>query len=361
MKRAVYIHIPFCKSICTYCDFCKMYYYSKWAQDYLMALKEEIQDQYLEDEIKSIYIGGGTPSCLNLKEMEYLLKLTKIFHTTENFEFTVECNIKDITEKLLLLLKQYGVNRLSIGIESFHSKKLEFLGRNHTFQEAEEKMNLARKLGFQNINIDLIYAVPKESVSDLKEDLKLCLKLNPDHLSTYSLMIEPHTTLYNKGVHPIPEEQDEEMYQIICKTLKKKKYIHYEVSNFAKKGKESRHNLTYWNNEEYYGFGLSASGYIENIRYTNTKNIFKYLKGDRGNEKEILSKEGIMDNEVMLGLRKIEGIHKETFEKKYQVKMEEVYPIKPLLKNGDLKLKNGYLKIPLEKIYVMNEILLKMI
>jgi len=361
MKRAVYIHNPFCKTICSYCDFCKMFYHSKWAQEYLFKLKEEIMDQYLEDEIKSIYIGGGTPSCLNRKEIEYLLKLTKLFKKEENIEFTFECNLNDITKELLLLLKEYGVNRLSIGIESFNEKKLLLLRRNHTFEGAKEKISLCREIGFKNINLDLIYAAPKETIKDLKEDLRLFLKLNPEHISTYSLMIEPHTILKQQEIQPIEEELDLEMYELICKTLKKQKYSHYEVSNFSKEGKESVHNLTYWNNEEYYGFGLSASGYVDGIRYTNTKNLFLYLKGHRGNEKEIMSKEGIMDNELMLGLRKIKGINKSNFEKKYNVVMENVYPIKPLLKNGDLKLKNGYLFIPIEKIYIMNEILLKMI
>ncbi len=361
MKRAVYIHIPFCKSICSYCDFCKMFYEPKWAHDYLIALKEEIQDRYLEDEVKSIYIGGGTPSCLSIKEIEYLLKLTKIFKRSESIEFTFECNLNDINKELLLLLKQYGVNRLSIGIESFKESNLRILGRKHTLKEAEEKVKEARELGFSNINLDLIYAVPGETTKDLVEDLKLFLKLNPEHISTYSLMIEPHTILNNRQIHPIKEELDLEMYQKIMKILEKKKYIHYEVSNFAKEKKESIHNLTYWNNEEYYGFGLSASGYLENIRYTNTKNIFSYLNGKRSGEEEILSSSGKRDNEILLGLRKRKGISMKEFEKKYNVKIEEVYPIKPLLKNGDLKLKKDYLFIPKEKIYVMNEILLKMI
>jgi len=359
--KAVYIHIPFCKSICSYCDFCKVFYDKKWAQNYLLRLKEEIEDHYLDDEIKSIYIGGGTPSCLSLNELTFLLQLTKKFQKNSSLEVTIECNLNDINEEFLKLLKQYGVNRLSIGIQSFKAENLNFLGRSHSYEEAEEKMKLIRSLGFKNVNIDLIYAIPGQTIKDLSRDLKLLLKLKPEHISTYSLMIEPHTILYHKGVEPIKEELDEEMYYFICKTLSKNKYNHYEVSNFAKEGFESRHNLTYWNNESYYGFGVSASGYIENIRYTNTKNLIAYLEGNTNPARDILSKQDRMDNEVMVGLRKIKGIHIESFEKKYEVKMESVYPIKPLLKNGDLKIKKGYLFIPIEKIYVMNSILLKMI
>jgi len=338
-----------------------MFYDAKWVSFYLEKLKEEIEDVYLDDEIKSIYIGGGTPSHLSLSEMEYLLSMTNIFKKSKTIEFTFECNIDDIEEDKLKLLKKYGVNRLSIGIESFQEKKLNILGRNHEFSFALEKMNLIRNLGFSNVNIDLMYAVPGETLKDLANDLKLFLKLKPDHISTYSLMIEPHTILYNKHVEPIPEELDLKMYELICKTLAKNKFVHYEVSNFSKENKESIHNLTYWNNEEYYGFGLGASGYMDKLRYTNTKNFSSYLKGNRFGLNEILTIQDVMDNEVMLGLRKMKGISVKDFEEKYHVQMDEVYPIKPLLKNGDLKLKNGYLFIPFHKIYVMNEILLKMI
>lgn len=358
---SVYIHIPFCKSICSYCDFCKMFYYQKWSTKYLIKLKEEILDLYNGEEVRSIYIGGGTPSALKTKELEFLMDTIKVFNRSVTCEFTFECNLEDITKELLEILKQNKVTRLSIGIQSFNEENLKILGRNHSFDDAKEKMALIREFGFKNVNLDLIYAIPNETMKMLKDDIKKFLKLEPDHISTYSLMIEPNTLLWINGIRPIKEDKDEEMYHYICKTLEKKGFIHYEVSNFAKEGKESIHNLTYWNNEEYYGFGLSASGYIDQIRYTNTKNLTKYLEGEYKGAEEILSKQDIMDNEMMLGLRKLKGIQKEEFEKKYQVKMEDVYPIKPLLKNGDLEEKRGYIFIPKNKIYVMNEILLKMI
>ncbi len=358
---SVYIHIPFCKSICSYCDFCKMFYYQKWSTKYLIKLKEEILDLYNGEEARSIYIGGGTPSALKTKELEFLMDTIKVFNRSVTCEVTFECNLEDITKELLEILKQNKVTRLSIGIQSFNEENLKILGRNHSFDDAKEKMALIREFGFKNVNLDLIYAIPNETMKILKDDIKKFLKLEPDHISTYSLMIEPNTLLWINGIRPIKEDKDEEMYHYICKTLEKKGFTHYEVSNFAKEGKESIHNLTYWNNEEYYGFGLSASGYIDQIRYTNTKNLTKYLEGEYKGAEEILSKQDIMDNEMMLGLRKLKGIQKEEFEKKYQVKMEDVYPIKPLLKNGDLEEKKGYIFIPKNKIYVMNEILLKMI
>ena len=361
MSKSVYIHIPFCRNICSYCDFCKLLYKKDWADLYLDKLNEEILDRYLDDEIKTIYIGGGTPSCLSLSQIKKLLEICHNFHLSSQIEFTFECNLDDITEEILYLLKLNGVNRLSIGIQSFNQVNLNFLNRQHTLEEAEEKMALIRKLGFNNVNIDLMYALPTEDLSILKKDLTMFLKLEPDHISTYSLMIEPHTMLYQKRIKPIIEDMDALMYKTIIKTLEKKGYHHYEVSNFAKEGYESKHNLTYWNNEEYYGFGLGASGYIDDIRYTNAKSLKNYLDGFYRGEQEILSLKDVMDNELMLGFRKCEGVSLEKFKQKFGKNMEDCYPIKPLLRNKDLKEENDYIFIPKDKFYVMNEILLKMI
>lgn len=359
--KSVYIHIPFCKSICSYCDFCKMFYNPKWSHDYLIALKEEIKDQYMGEKIKTIYVGGGTPSCLSQKELKFLMDTISLFQKENDYEFTFECNLNDITKELLELLKQCGVNRLSIGIESFQEKKLILMGRNHTWEDAKEKINLARTMGFDNINIDLIYGFPNETKKDLKNDINLILKLNPDHISTYSLILSEHTLLHVNQIEPISEDVDAEMYKYICKKLKAKNYNHYEVSNFAKENKESKHNLNYWNNEEYYGFGLSASGYIDGVRYTNTLNLSKYLKEEFCKNKELLSQNDMMDNEIMLGLRKMKGIHLETFFQKYGLQLEDAYPVAPLLKTKDLIKKRGYIYINPDKIYVMNEILMKLI
>lgn len=360
--KSIYIHIPFCRSICSYCDFCKMFYNPKWAHDYLVCLKEEVEDQYMGEEIDTLYIGGGTPSCLKEKNIKYLMnQIVCLFHLSENCEFTFECNLNDISEDLLLILKEAGVNRLSIGIESFQEQKLILMGRNHTFEDAKQKIDMARRLGFHNINVDLIYGLPKETKKDLKKDLKLFLKLKPNHISTYSLILSEHTLLHINKISPIDEDLDAEFYRIICKKLKRKKYKHYEVSNFAREGMESRHNLNYWNNQEYYGFGLSASGYIDGIRYTNTLSLTKYLKKEFDGKREFITPTDMLDHEVMLGLRKLEGIHLETFEKKFGIPLEEAFPVEPLLKKKELVKKNGYIYINPSKIYVMNEILMKLI
>ena len=360
-KTSVYIHIPFCKSICSYCDFCKVLYNKEWAVNYLKKLKSEIEDRYMGESVRTIYIGGGTPSCLSLKEIEYVLLLTNLFKKSELEEFTFECNIEDLNEELLKLLKKYNVNRLSIGVESFDKNNLVFMKRNSSYENVKSKIELARSLGFNNINLDLIYALPQEKLSTLKKDIKLLLSLNPEHISTYSLMIEDNTFLGYKKINAIDDEKDYEMYEYICKKLSKSGYKHYEVSNFAKDGYESKHNLVYWNNLEYYGFGCGASGYISGVRYDNTRSLTKYLNGEFKSSDQLLSEMSIMEYELMLGLRKLDGVSLEEFYNKYKVNMQDVFPIKPLIKNGDLIYKDGYIKINPKKLYVMNEILLKLV
>ena len=360
-KVGVYIHIPFCKNICTYCDFCKVLYNQKWAVEYLKNLKQEIDERYMGEPIKTIYIGGGTPSCLTIKQIECLLMIVTHLNIKDIQEFTFECNIEDINKELLTILKKYNITRLSIGIESFNEENLLLMKRKCTYKDVKDKIELARSMGFNNINLDLIYALPKERISDVKEDLKLLLSLEPEHISTYSLMVEDNTFLNYKKIRPITEELDREMYDIICKKLEKKGYIHYEVSNFAKEGYESKHNLTYWQNEEYYGFGCGASGYISGVRYDNTRSISNYNKGNFVSSEYLLSKEDIMEYEVILGLRKLKGINLEEFFKKYSVNMQNVFPIKPLIKSGELIYEDGFVKINPKMIYVMNEILVKLV
>ncbi len=359
MRKSVYIHIPFCKSICSYCDFCKFIYNEKWVGAYLTGLHNEIKDRYMDDDIKTIYIGGGTPSALSIPELRRLFKIISVFKTDNLEEFTFECNINDITKDLLVLLKYNKVNRLSIGIESFDEKNLKFLERTANFKDAQKKIKLCREHGFENINIDLMYAIPGETLKTLKKDLDLILKLNPTHISTYSLILENHTKLSNANVSYVEEELDYEMFKLIEKRLKGSN--HYEISNFSSYGFESKHNLVYWNNEEYYGFGLGSAGYIDDIRYQNTKNLKQYLLGNYVAEKEILGKKEKMDYEIMLGLRKIKGVDLKVFKEKYDVELEEAYDIKELLKNKDLIKKKGHIFINPEKLYIMNEILIKII
>ncbi len=359
--ESIYIHIPFCKNICAYCDFCKKIYNSKDALRYLEALEDEVQEFYLNETVKTIYIGGGTPSALSEEELKKLFEIVSKFEKEEDCEITFECNWEDINELILDILKINHVNRLSIGVESFNAEKLKFMGRICNFDDLKARISLARYKGFNNINLDLMYGIPKEEMEVLKKDIKMLLKLNPEHISPYSLIIEDNTISRVRKDTNIDEDLETEMFEYIKKKLKSKGYNHYEVSNFAKDGYESKHNLTYWNNHEYYGFGLGASGYINGFRYENTKNLNFYCEGKYRHSENLLSKQDIMDYELMLGFRKTKGINLQDFFDKYGVNIQETFPIKPLIKNKDLIYKNGYVFINPDKIYVMNEILLKLI
>ena len=355
--RSVYIHIPFCNSICSYCDFCKFLHNDKWASFYLDVLESEIDEYYEDDIVKTIYIGGGTPSVLSTANLIKLFKIIKKFKLDKDYEFTFECNVNDIRDDLLTLLKENGVNRISIGVESFNKYKLKFLNRKHNKDDIFKNIKLCKKFGFNNINVDLIYALPIENMFVLKNDISNLLKLNVDHISTYSLIIEEHTVLYNKKIKPIAEELDYKMYKYICGKLKRKGYNHYEVSNFARNNKESIHNLTYWNNEEYYGFGLGAHGYINNVRYENTRNFNKYLKSEYRFNELMVSIQEEMENELMLGLRKLKGVSIEEFYNRFDKDILKVFNLDEAIKNKYLVNKDGYIYIPEDKIYVMNEII----
>lgn len=358
--RGVYIHIPFCSSICSYCDFCKMIYNESWSNDYLKALKKEIEKYYEEDEIKTIYIGGGTPSSLTINDLKYLFDILNKIKLSGNYEFTFEMNVNDITKEKLDFLKTTKVNRISVGVESTNKYKLKFLNRKHNEKEIKEKIKLLKNY-YNNINIDFMYALPIESYSILKKDLKKFIKLGVNHISTYSLIIEENTVLKINNIQNINEELDYKMYNYICSKLKNKGYNHYEVSNFSKMGYESKHNLIYWNNEEYYGFGLGAHGYINSVRYENTKNLNSYLNDIYRKEEYIVSKKEEMENEIILGLRKLEGIDIKEFFNKYNLNIQDIFNIKDLIQDKLMMLNGTKLFIPESKIYIMNEILNKII
>lgn len=351
MIKNCYIHIPFCNKICSYCDFCKLYYDEKFVNRYLNELEKEIKSIYKGEVLDTIYIGGGTPSSLNNKQLERLFEILNLFNKSETVEFTIESNFENINEEKLLIYKKNGINRLSFGLESINENNLTFLNRNITREKINNTINSCRNLGFNNINIDLIYALPVEDISILKNDLDYIFSLDIEHISTYSLMIEDHTMLKINNIENISEELDYEMYKLICKEMKKNNYYHYEISNFSKPGYESKHNLCYWNNDNYYGFGLGASSYIDNKRITNTRSINKYLKGNYRLDIIELSNNDLIEYKIMLNLRKAEGISLE------EVKLD----VRDLVKEGLLIEENNRVRIPEEKWYVSNEIILRVL
>lgn len=356
MTTSAYIHIPFCDNICTYCDFCKRYSNDQIINKYLDELEKEIIDNYQGEILKTIYIGGGTPSSLNINDLKRLMKIIKLFKFDNNIEFTFESNPESITEEKLIILKENGVNRISIGIESTNNKFLKYLGRHHDFKMVQEKVNLIKKY-IGNINVDLIYALPNETIDDLKKDLHNVVNLDVNHVSTYSLEIHHNTILGIQKTESINEELDSDMYNYLCKYLKDKGFKHYEVSNFCKDNTYSHHNLVYWKNLEYYGFGLGASGYVNNIRYDNTRSMINYIRGNRRLNEEKLNISDQISYELILGFRLIDGINKEGFRKKYGVKLEDQYNIKELITKGYLLDDGLNIKVSYDKIYVENSIL----
>lgn len=359
MTKSVYIHIPFCNNICSYCDFCKMYYKKEWIDKYLRALDEEINQKYQQEELNTIYIGGGTPSSLNINELKKLFNIIKQFNFSKNLEFTFECNIENLNIEKLKLLKENGVNRLSIGIESFNSRILKILNRKEVdYKKTKEIVDQAKKIGFNNINIDLIYSIQNQTLEELQKDLDLFINLDVEHISIYSLILEKNTKLFIENYTNVDEELELEMYNYINSFLKKNNYLHYEISNYSKKGFESKHNLTYWNNLEYYGFGLGASGYINNIRYTNTRSLTKYIKNNYLLEEEKLSINDKMELEMILGLRKTKGVNILEFKKKYNKTIQEVFDVNKLLEENKLIIKDNYIFINPKYIYISNDILI---
>jgi len=362
MVKNCYIHIPFCEHICSYCDFCKMFYNEELVDKYLEELKEEIKDSYNDDELETIYIGGGTPSSLSIKQLEKLFEITNNLKLSKDYEFTIECNFENITYEKLDLFKKNKINRISFGLESINKNNLKVLDRTTNKDKVTDTINYCKKIGINNINVDLMYAIKDESIEDLISDINFIKSLDITHISTYSLIIEEHTKLYLNKYEYIDKELDRKMYDIICNELKE--YDHYEISNFAKdKNYRSRHNMTYWKNNTYYGFGLGASGYEGNVRYEKTRSINKYLNHDYIKEDgiEYLSTKDKVYYEVIMNLRTKDGIDLDEFKNRYNNTLDNYYDYKKLVKEKILEEENNHLYIPYNLWYTSNSVIVKVL
>lgn len=337
---ALYLHIPFCDHVCSYCDFTKLFYFKKYEKPYLEALKKEINSYHI-NKVNTLYIGGGTPTSLSDEGFEDILSFASKF-LADDYEFTVEANAENLTESKLCIMKRYGVNRLSIGVESTSNKLLKEIGRHHTFEDAQKAVSLAKKCGFDNINIDLIYGFKGESLKQLKKDLENFIKLDIDHISIYSLIIEQGSILFAKGEKEQNEEDSREYYETILAYLRKHEYERYEVSNFARNKKYSKHNLVYWHNKEYFGCGLGASGYVNGVRYQNTKNLDEYNKCNFVANKEKVSKKNLLTYYLLTNLRLENGFSREEFKSTFGKDFCEMF-------------KDKINKFSLEKYFDINE------
>lgn len=357
--KALYIHIPFCESICDYCDFTKLQYFHSLAEKYLAALKKELNSQVTDKDLKTIYIGGGTPTSLDDKQFESLLKMVKPYSKNVE-EYTVEANPESLTLSKIKLLNKYGVNRVSIGVESTDDQILKSINRKHSFDDVKRVTSDLRANGIENINLDLIIGLPNVSFKMLEKDILNILSLNPNHISCYSLTVHEHTVFYINKIEEPDEEYAYNAYKAINNLLIKNGYSHYEVSNWAKIGFESKHNLIYWNNKKYYGIGLGASGYIGNIRYKNTTNFKKYISFKNEIEQEIVSLEDERQYEIMLRLRTKNGIDLLDFKKKYGYDIYEQNKavISDYIKRGYLLINRGKIIPTFEGMMILDKIYL---
>lgn len=331
---SLYIHIPFCKQKCFYCDFPSYAGKESLMDEYVEALNKEILDKASKYIIKSIFIGGGTPSYLTNDQLDSLLKTINNLNFNNEIEFTIECNPGTLTKENLIIMKKNNVNRLSIGLQATNDLLLKSIGRIHTYEEFKNNYLLAREIGFENINIDLMFGLPNQSLEDWKETLKEIVNLNPDHISAYSLIIEQGTVFYNwyeKDKLPLPKEDDErEMYIYSKDMLKKNGYNQYEISNYSKNNKECYHNKVYWKCDEYLGVGVSSSSFINSNRFKNIDDIKEYIEKINKNEDVTCDnyKNTLTDNMeefVFMGLRMIDGIEEKEFKHRFNKDIYEVY------------------------------------
>lgn len=336
----LYIHIPFCKQKCSYCDFCSYANKESFIKRYIQCVLKEIIEVGNNNKIdfengkddlflvKTIYIGGGTPSLMDSKYIVQIIEDIKLnFEIDEKAEITIEVNPGTVTLEKLEDYKRAGINRLSIGLQSTHEHLLKEIGRIHTYLDFLDTFRFAREAGFENINVDLMIGLPNQTLEEVKDSIEEIVSMEPEHISVYSLILEENTPLFKKveeGLELPNEDLERKMYWAVKQTLEQNNYIHYEISNFAKKGYESKHNLDCWNQKEYIGFGIAAHSYTNGIRYSNIENIEQYIKNydeDKTEENLVFHEkqdmEAMQKEYMLLGLRKIDGVSIQEFKIKF--------------------------------------------
>lgn len=365
---SLYIHIPFCKQRCFYCDFPTFSGKERFRKDYIEALVKEIEEKCSDYLIKTIFIGGGTPSYLEENELEKVLITVSKLNLSDKLEYSMECNPGTVNEEKLKIMKKYGINRISFGLQSCNDNLLKKIGRIHTFEEFLENYNLARKVGFNNINVDLMYGLPNLTIKDWENTLERICDLKPEHISAYSLIIEEGTAfhnLYEKNILKLPSEDDERVMDKLTKEiLKANGYHQYEISNFALEGKECEHNKVYWSLKEYIGVGSASSSYIDGSRFSNTTNINDYIEKINNNVSVVIDKyensiEDEMEEFVFMGLRMISGIDLLRFKKKFGIDINSIYKevIEKNIKDGLLVVKEDKMFLTAKGMELSNSVM----
>ncbi len=352
LLKAAYLHIPFCVQICHYCDFNKIFIHQQPVDEYLQSMKKEMihtTTRFKDYEMETIFVGGGTPTSLNEQQLQtFLSDVNEVLGNRSLKEFTVEANPEQTTKEKIAVLKENGVNRLSVGVQAFQSSLLKKLGRTHNKEDIYSTVREAKKAGIENMSIDLMFGLPGQTMDMFKESVDEALALDVPHISSYSLQIEKKTVFYNlaqKGKLTLPEQELEAaMYEYLIEALDKKGFKQYEISNFAIPGFESKHNLQYWNNNEYFGIGAGAHSYVEGTRRRNAVPLKQYMNlvAEHGfpyiEEHQVPLSEK-MEEEMFMGLRKQEGVSDTTFMSRYGRSMFDIYkePIQRLIQKGWLE------------------------
>ncbi|MGX9135333.1 radical SAM family heme chaperone HemW [Rummeliibacillus sp. JY-2-4R] len=371
MARGIYIHIPFCHQICNYCDFNKVFFKNQPVDEYIESLGEEMRLWSEEQDfsnIETIFLGGGTPTSLSEEQLNRLLELIRKYIPMDHVtEFTSEANPDELTKDKLQVLYNGGVNRLSLGVQAFQQELLTNLGRTHSNTQVFGAIEEAKKIGFENISIDLMYGLPGQTMQQWQETLEIAFSLQLPHYSAYSLIVEPKTIFYNlmaKRKLRLPGEDTEaEMYDVLMSEMEKHGLHQYEISNFSKDGYSSIHNRIYWDNDEYAGFGAGAHGYINGIRYSNHGPLKKYMGSiANGNkpihETHVETKKEKIEEELFLGLRKTAGVSKKHFYKKFNCTIESIYEkqLDELKNKGLLWIDEDVIQLTRKGRFVGNEV-----
>ena len=372
MIKSAYLHIPFCEHICHYCDFNKVFLQGQPVDEYIQMLKKEMQLQlklYPTDQLDTIFVGGGTPTSLSEQQLARLCEFIKeeLPFNKKSGEYTFEANPGDLSREKLEILYHAGVNRLSFGVQSFNDELLQKIGRTHRAHDVYETIELAKEVGFTNISIDLIYGLPGQTMDDFQDTMERALALDLPHYSSYSLIVEPKTVFYNlmqKGKLQLPpQDLEASMYEQVMETMEKHGLHQYEISNFAKNGFESRHNLTYWNNLEYYGIGAGAHGYTAGKRIANHGPLKKYMNSLMKGELPVLEEHLVplneqMEEEMFLGLRKTEGVSFSRFKERFCVEMTEIFAksLEQQVNHGLLEIEDDYVRLTKQGKLLGNEV-----
>lgn len=359
--KALYVHIPFCQSICPYCDFPKVFYRSDWANPYLDALFSEVAEREV-GIVDTIYVGGGTPTSLSIDELHRLLEGLSP-HLAPGGEFSFEANPESFTEEKAKLLASFGVNRISFGVQSFQRKMLETLGRKHAKADVIRAVGFAKKTGIPRINLDMMFALPGQTMEDLEKDIEEFLSLRVGHLSAYSLIVNPGCSYYVRKIPERSEDDQAEMYQKVLSSFRKAGYSRYEFSNFALPGEECRHNLTYWKDEEYYGVGLGAAGFVGGYRYSNTLSLSLYIK-NKGKQKSSnteLTADDLLSF-LMCNLRLEKGFSFSRFANRFGQSLFELCPqTSSLLKKGLLVIEGENIHASDRGLMILDSIVLDLV